>query len=239
MGRASAGIGERSLPGGAFARLNRAISVLEGAVHFIGAIATVLEPRGDDRVPAGRSATARRGATAVLASLVLAATLPGHAWAQVIAGTGPLNIAGDHSELVQNGKEMIFRGRVEVIRGENRLRCDTLQVFFQPKGASRGRTAGSGALDSGNIDHVVAEGDVYIVTPNEVVRGDTAVYTAADDTIVTTGKEVILKRGENVEVGTRLVVQRSKGVATLEGGPGGRPRLIFFQKDASAAGANP
>lgn len=207
-------------------------------MHCIGSIAAVFGPRLGDRIPAIRSTSAGRGVTAFLASLVLAATLPGYACAQVIAGSGPLNISGDHSELVQNGKEMIFRGRVEVIRGDNRLRCDTLQVFFQPKtSAPRSRTAG--ALDSSNIDHVVAEGDVYIVTPDEVVRGDTAVYTAADDTIVTTGKEVILKRGEHVEVGSRLVVQRTKGVATLEGGPSGRPRLIFFPKEKGSSAGGP
>ena len=169
--------------------------------------------------------------------LFTAAAAPGYASAQMISGTGPLNISGDHSEMVQNGKELIFRGRVEVVRGENRLRCDTLQVFFRPRGTApraQRSAAGSGALDGGNIDHAVAEGDVYIVTGDEVVRGDTTVYTAADDTIVTTGKEVILKRGEDVAVGTRLTVQRAKGVAFLEGGPGGRPRMIVFPKSASA-----
>lgn len=206
-------------------------------MHCIGAIAAVPEPPLHEQVPATRSTTARRGVIAFLVSLFLAATLPGYACAQMITGTGPLDIASDQSELVQNGKEMIFRGRVEAVRGANRLRCDTLRVFFQPKAtAPRAQTptAGSGALDSSNIDHMVAEGDVYIVTGDEVVRGDTAVYTAADDTIVTTGKEVILRRGEDVAIGTRLVVQRTKGLATLEGGPGGRPRMIIFPKESPA-----
>lgn len=184
----------------------------------------------------------RTGAIIFTTSLLLSAAPPLVAQAQMIGGSGPLDISGDHTELVQNGKELIFRGRVEALRGQDRLHCDVLQVFFRPQNTAQGAqpAAGtSGGLDSSRIERIVADGDVYIVTGDEVVRGDSAVYTADADTVVTTGKEVILRRGDDVGVGTRLVVQRREGLATLEGGPDGRPRMIIFPKQAAAPSPAP
>lgn len=178
------------------------------------------------------------GATAFAAALILAAAPPHAARAQLITGNGPLDISSDRNEFLQHANEAVFHGRVEVLRGENRLHCDNLQVFFRPKRTAPGAqpAAGSpGALDSNSISRIVADGDVYIVSGDQVVRGDTAVYTADTDTIVTTGSEVILKRGDDVAVGTRLVVQRRQGVATLEGGPDSRPRMIVFPKEKPAS----
>jgi lipopolysaccharide export system protein LptA len=84
-----------------------------------------------------------------------------------------------------------------------------------------------------DIDRAEAYGDVYIVTPTEVVRGDQAIFTADDDTIVVTG-HVVLMRGESVAEGRRLVVERATGASTLEGDGATRTRTIVYPKTDKA-----
>ena len=83
---------------------------------------------------------------------------------------------------------------------------------------------------SGDIERMVATGNVYFVTPTQVVRGDEATYTRASDTIVVTG-DVILTQGENVLTGSRLTVEVASGRATMDGAPteaGRRVRGVFY-----------
>ena len=42
-----------------------------------------------------------------------------------------------------------------------------------------------------------AHGNVFYVTPTRVVKGDDAVYTADNTTIVMTGAEVVATQGKN------------------------------------------
>ena len=67
-----------------------------------------------------------------------------------------------------------------------------------------------------------ADGQVYYVTPSQVVKADHAVYTAADTTIVMTG-DVVAAQGKNVIAGSRLMINTNTGVATMETGRD-RPR---------------
>jgi lipopolysaccharide export system protein LptA len=200
-------------------------------------------PHSGKPAKASRSRTSNFSyAIAFSTALLFAVAQSSYSWAQMISGSGPLNISGDHSELINNGKEWIVRGRVEATRGANRLRCDTLHVFFHTeknKQGAKANTAKSDGLNGSNIERVVADGNVFIVTDDDVVRGDTAVYTADTNSIVVTGKQVILMRGENVAVGARLVVHRTQGDAILEGGPNGRPRAIIFPKTSSASPTAP
>lgn len=175
----------------------------------------------------------RRGAAAAAGLAVLAAGAS--AQAQLAAKGGPIDATGDKQQLFSDQHKMVITGRVEVLQGENRLRCDKLVIYYRNKAGGHGRAAPASAVGSGmtDLDHVEATGNVYLVSPNEVVRGDQAVYTAGDDTTVVTG-HVVLTRGENVAEGRRLVVNQSTGVATLEGGEGLRPRTIIFPKHDEA-----
>lgn len=158
----------------------------------------------------------------------------GAAQAQLSQSKGPVDITGDHMEVHDQQHVIMWRGKVEALQDANRMRSDTLNIYYKaaaktpgaPKPAAGGAAPGA---DFGDIDHMEAEGDVYFVTPTEVARGDKAVYTADNDTIVMTGN-VVLTRGEDVGKGTRLVISLNDNHATLEGGPTGRPRVIVYPK---------
>ena len=79
----------------------------------------------------------------------------------------------------------------------------------------------------GEISSVTASGNVYYVTPNETIRGDRAVYTISNATIVVTG-DVILTQGKNVLTGARLVYNVRTESARMESGAGGRIQGVFY-----------
>lgn len=174
-----------------------------------------------------------RGKAIFGAGLALAlAFAAGAAQAQLSQQKGPIDITGDHMEVRDAEHVIAWKGRVEALQNDSRMRSNLLNIYYKAasKGAGGGAAKSSGpGGDFGDIDRMEAEGDVYFVTPTEVARGDKAVYTSANDTIVITGN-VVLTRGEDVGRGTRLVIDLNTNHATLEGGPTGRPRVIVYPK---------
>jgi lipopolysaccharide export system protein LptA len=154
--------------------------------------------------------------TALAALALLAAS---GARAQIeTKSNAPIDITAAENE-VENSKCLaIWRGAVEVLPGDSRLRADTLTAYEAPKGVDA-----SGQQSCGAVQKIIAEGHVYYVTPDQHARGDHAVYTAADDQIVLTG-DVIVVRGQDVARGDRLIIK----VATKQ---------FTLQSDTTGAGA--
>ena len=67
----------------------------------------------------------------------------------------------------------------------------------------------------GDVERLVAEGEVFYMTPGEKAKGDRGVYNYKNDQILLTGN-VTLTRGENVIVGDRLIVDIEKGRSRVE-----------------------
>jgi lipopolysaccharide export system protein LptA len=158
----------------------------------------------------------------------------GTAWAQLSQKKGPIDITSDSTDVRDPDHLMMFRGKVEALQDTNRLRSDTLDVYYKkaaPKTANAPKApaaAAPGGADLGDIDRMIATGNVYYVTPTQVVRGDKAVYTADSRTIVVTG-DVVLTQGEDVGRGTRLVIELDSGHSTLECTAPCRPRFVVYQ----------
>lgn len=103
-----------------------------------------------------------------------------------------------------------MQGRAELTQGDNRIRADNIEA----------------GLDGGTLSRVEASGSVYFVTPEQTIRGDRAVYTPNNDTIILTG-DVILTQGDNVITGARLVYNTRTEAAQMQGGSGGRVQGVF------------
>jgi lipopolysaccharide export system protein LptA len=167
--------------------------------------------------------------TAILGAAALT-LLVGGAHAQISASGGPLDISADSLEVNDAQRVTTWRGKVEALQGVNRLRSNLLNVYFVSGSGQKTQSAGPGS-SWGDIDHLEAVGDVYFVTPQQVARGDRAVYTVNADTIVLTGN-VVVAQGENVVRGNRLTIQVSTGQSTMDGSSdqGGRVRGVFYNK---------
>ena len=127
--------------------------------------------------------------------------------AQSFQGNQPITWGADRVEY--QGTTLNLIGRAELIQGTSRLRADRIS-----------------GLDQSGASRVEASGSVYLVTPDQTIRGDRAVYTTSNDTIVLTG-DVILTQGENVITGARLVYNTRTESAQMEGGGGGRVQGVF------------
>jgi lipopolysaccharide export system protein LptA len=152
------------------------------------------------------------------------------AFAQIApSAKGPVDVTADQLE-VKNGLCLAsWRGDAEALQDTSRLRADVLNIYN--KVVSKPATDGGNGQGCGVLDRMEADGSVYYVTPTQVVKGDHALYTADNKTIVVTG-DVIATRGQDVIAGTRLVINTDTGVATMTSnvtGPGkpGRVRAIF------------
>jgi lipopolysaccharide export system protein LptA len=162
-----------------------------------------------------------RSLSLALASLAALAVLGlGGADAQISQRGGPIMIGSDELEVIESEGFRVWPGRPEAIQDDVRLRADELRVL-------QART-GSGF---GDVSRIEAIGNVYFVSDDQVVRGDRAVYTLGDDTLVVSG-DVILNQGENVLTGSRLTVRVSTGRSTMEGaqtpGAGRRVQGVFY-----------
>ena len=161
------------------------------------------------------------------AAIVAVVALAGAATAQVGSGDEPLAIASDTFELNQAQGLQIWSGRAEATQGPNRLRAGELRVYHTREGDN----------GMGDIQRIEAIGDVYFVTPDQVARGDRAVYAVNQDTLTVTG-DVILRQGENVLTGSSLVINTVTGQARMEGGASEgssarRVRGVFYPGSAN------
>ncbi len=133
----------------------------------------------------------------------------------------PIEINADSLEVEQNDQVATFRGNVDAVQGEIRLRADELKVHYRNGGDSGGAAGTAGA-----IVRIDAVGNVFVSSPTETAQGNAGVYDIDSREITLTG-QVVLTRGENVLRGERLVLNMATGRSRIESG-GQRVRGIFM-----------
>lgn len=166
--------------------------------------------------------------------------LSGPATAQVGQGNGPIDLSANSLELVDAQRLAIWRGDVDAVQGQNRLRSDVLNIYFTGKpteGASNTQGASPGR-NWGKVDRMVAEGHVFFVSPQQNARGDHGVYDLASNTITITG-DVIVSQGQSVVHGPKLVIDVKTGRATMQASgesrtPSGRVRGVFYPNQTNS-----
>ena len=140
--------------------------------------------------------------------------------------TSPDNVltAQDSVEYWPEKRMAVARGdAVVVTKDDRRVRADVLVAYFreaptEPVAApSPQPTRGAGAGTPGqgsNLEKVEAYGRVEIRTPEEVVRGDTGVYTPPNSIARLLGN-VRIVRGDNVLTGCEAIVNMDTGISRL------------------------
>ncbi len=177
---------------------------------------------------------------AALAGALLACAAPAAALAQLATGSNaPVDITADEGEVINSQCLSIWRGDAEALQATTRLRAREIRVFA----AARPGTGPNSQGRCGATQRLEADGDVFYVTPSQVVRGDHAVYVAESDLITITGG-VIVTQGKSVARGDRMTVRVKTGQVQLEStakgrGKPGRVRGVFYPDAAPAAPARP
>lgn len=210
---------------------------------------TVLEQTVRGRRVVGRSV--------VLGLALVASAAPLGAAAQISnTSNGPMDISADNGTFDNATCESTWSGAAEVLQGTSRLRATTIHAFFKKKpGAAGAPAAAQGGGDSalgmpggaqsncGATERIEADGQVFYVTPEQVARGDHAVYSADSGQIVMTG-DVIVVQGKNVIHGDRLVIQVATHQAQMEStahgrGVPNRVRAVLFSNQPGGLGLAP
>lgn len=175
-------------------------------------------------------------------SLLAAALAVAGAWLAPVAASGqiapqargPVDVTADQLEVQQHDCVAIWSGDAEALQDTSRLRANVLRIYSQSKAGAAGAAGGCGGLN-----RIEADGSVYYVTPTQVVKGDHAVYTAADSTIVVTGADVVAAQGKNVIAGTKLTINTKTGQANFDTavhgrGQKGRVRAVLYPQGGGA-----
>ena len=142
-----------------------------------------------------------------------------------LGGSGDTQVAAD--DAVSANGVTTLSGQVDVRQGDVRILANKMVIFS----ANRG-TAGSGpsvAGGIGDVERIVATGEFYYITPEQEVRGDRGVYTAASDQFDVTGN-VVLVQDDSVVRGDRLIydlsTERARVLSECKGRRCGRARRV-------------
>jgi len=191
----------------------------------------------------------RRPAAPLAFGLLLGACALGGAGAAVAQlspqSGAPVDITADQLD-VQNQKCMaVYTGDAEALQDTSRLRANTITIYnkiLPPRSGAQNASGQPGSQNCGTLDRMEADGQVYYVTPSQVVKGDHAVYNADDKTIIVTG-DVVVAQGKNVTAGTKLVINTDTGVATMASnvtgrGKSGRVRTVVYPNQSQSGAAS-
>ena len=128
--------------------------------------------------------------------------------------SAPIEVVADALEVRQAENLAIFTGDVVAGQGTLRLTSDKLTVTYAALEAN---------ADTGEIQHMRADGNVFIVNGDETARGAWAEYDVANGKIHM-GGSVVLTQGDNAISGESLVIDLNTGVGKIEGG---RVKSVF------------
>ena len=160
----------------------------------------------------------------VLVSLAALVALAVPAVAQISSDGGPIYINSERTESLERERKVLLVGNVDIQQGDARLRADTVTMIFAERPAGSADTTGVGS-GCGQIQTMVAEGNVFYITADMKAKGDRGVYDAASDVITMTGN-VALMRERDVAEGAVLRVEIGNRRTTLDGGDG-RTRMVI------------
>lgn len=162
------------------------------------------------------------------AALLAAFATPAHA--QLSSGGGPVSYSADNLEYFDSERRLVLTGDVDIVQNDARLRADRITLFFSGSG---GANQGGQGLASGDIERMIAEGEVYYIRPNQDARGDRAVYEVSQDTVTFSGNVIIMSE-ENVIRGQTLVLAIGSRRTTIRPQPGQRVRGVFVPRGETA-----
>ncbi|MCE2760047.1 MAG: hypothetical protein LW713_03270 [Acetobacteraceae bacterium] len=152
--------------------------------------------------------------------------------------TSPDNVltARDSVEYWPQRRMAVARGdAVVVTKDDKRVRADVLVAYFreaptEPAGAPRPQPTRAGSEKApgsdSNLEKVEAYGRVEIRTAEEVVRGDTGIYTPPNSIARLLGN-VRIVRGDNTLTGCEAIVNMDTGISRLVACPHERVRGII------------
>ncbi len=126
----------------------------------------------------------------------------------------PVRINSNSLEVRDKDKTALFAGNVVVVQGDTTMRSPELLVFYEGSATPTDNQPQS----SSSIKRLEARGGVVVQTKDQTATGETGTFDMKSNTVVMTGKPVVLTQGPNVIRGQKLTVDLVTGVSRIEGG---------------------
>ena len=145
-----------------------------------------------------------------------------------------MSYSADNLEYFDSERRLVLTGDVDIVQNDARLRADRITLIFSRSSAGAGQSQG---LGSGDIESMVAEGEVYYVRPAQSARGNRAVYNVASDSVTFTGNVVVASE-DNVIRGETLVLNIGNRRTTIRPQGGGRVRGVFVPSEGGSSSSN-
>lgn len=157
--------------------------------------------------------------------------------AQISENGGPVSYSADNLQYFDGDHRLVLTGNVDIVQNDARLRANTITLYFSRSTApaNAGSQAANGGLGSGDIQRMLAEGDVYYVRPQQSARGDRADYETSTDSVTFSGNVVVASE-ENVIRGETLVLQIGTRQTTIRPQNGQRVRGVFVPRHGAPQG---
>jgi lipopolysaccharide export system protein LptA len=159
-----------------------------------------------------RARMSSRNGVAVVA-LLAAIGWSGLSWAAdvpVPLESRPLAISSRTMTVKNLDQRVIFEKNVTVIKGDMDLHADRVEVVLaKPSAPSASDTPGDGMgpdiLAEGNIERIVADGNVKVLQGTKTVTADHAVYHRDNETVVLTGHPETWEEGVRI-AGSKITI---------------------------------
>jgi lipopolysaccharide export system protein LptA len=152
-----------------------------------------------------------------LAALVIFAA-PGAAEDQV-----PMEITADNMNFDQDRQVIVFKGDVHAVREDIDIRARTVTVHLKDAPGQERQSATAG----GEIDKIVAEGEVHINQGERKGESSLATYHADRGLLVMEGDPVLME-GDNRIAGKIVRLYLRENRSEIEGGNGKRVEALIF-----------
>lgn len=174
-------------------------------------------------------------AFALAAAALMAIAAPAHA--QISENGGPVSYSADNLQYFDNDHRLVLTGNVDIVQNDARLRANQITLYFSRSSTpTASGQSQNGGLGSGDIQRMLAEGDVYYVRPQQSARGDRADYETSTDSVTFSGNVVVASE-ENVIRGETLVLQIGSRQTTIRPQNGQRVRGVFVPRHGPPQGA--
>lgn len=141
----------------------------------------------------------------------------------------PIDIVSDRLDAYREKDLVRFSGNVVATQGERVIKSDTLELYFKKK--AEGNASAADAAKAGDVDRIVAKGNVRITEKERIVTGEQAVFQNDEQRIVVTGNPV-MREGNNVVTGDRVVVLLNENRGVVEGTTGKRVTATIYPDES-------
>lgn len=122
----------------------------------------------------------------------------------------PIDIDADHSEVLYNDNRAIYSGHVRARQADMTITATYVRIAYtMPKNSKTGEA-------SPQMQRLDASGGVTIQTPDEMAKGEIAIYDVPKRLVTLVG-HVEMVRGDSVVHGARLIIDLNTGKGTMDG----------------------